>query len=357
MPGLTSQQKRQLLKLMQSGFENYAWAFGARMRVDALTDSPEQNRALIERYGKEFCDILDRRPDWRESLPEFQEDLPDLQEDLFNLIERGCSPLEIIDLMFACTRPWSFAISDSLASVGLNDLTLYTLALACHWVAGKISVLNMPQIPGPLFFLSHSFPKLSEEDQERFRQDIQQLPRLLRLFGDLVRIYLPDKTLIAELEPVLIDCELLFFYRLLCKFNFGYPTLSYLLKTMRQVRNTLAPKAQDLRWFLPVRITPKRSGSPVPVMRDPLSESALQQRLYRFSKTDGLWHSFSGSALQPPPCKSSKTDEFWSCVIQRMTLRHLSDEFLKQRAHAATLLSLHRELMMPMPWPASHPSN
>ena len=177
MPGLTSQQKRQLLKLMQSGFENYAWAFGARMRVDALTDSPEQNRALIERYGKEFCDILDRRPDWRESLPEFQEDLPDLQEDLFNLIERGCSPLEIIDLMFACARPWSFAISDSLASVGLNDLTLYTLALACHWVAGEISVLNMPQIPGPLFFLSHSFPKLSEEDQERFRQDIQQLPR------------------------------------------------------------------------------------------------------------------------------------------------------------------------------------
>jgi hypothetical protein len=97
MEGLTPQQKRRLLESMATGFKNYAVAYGDRRHIGALTDHEDKNRVLIFSCGAEFGAILDGRTDWLE-------DLPELQEDLFNLIERGCPLLDIIDFMFACTK-------------------------------------------------------------------------------------------------------------------------------------------------------------------------------------------------------------------------------------------------------------
>jgi hypothetical protein len=320
MAGLSSEQKRKLLELMASNFKNYSLVVGGRKHVGALTDSLEQNRTLIESYGAEFGRILDGQTDWLE-------DLLQLQEDLFALIERGCPPLDIIDLMLACTSGRSPAFADSLGSVGLNDPTLHALKIACHWVAENITALNTPPIPGPLTFLSRILPELAEEDHARLMNDIQKLPELLHVFGDLLNYYPPDKTLIAKVDPWLRECELGFFYMLLDHFKFGYPTLSCMLKAMRHVRYRISPKATYLHRFRRVRVArKKRSASDEPDVRDPFSESALQRRLYRFSKKNGTWY----------------------IRMQLILWRYLSDEFSDQRAGGATLFSLLPTLMKPM---------
>jgi hypothetical protein len=173
-----------ILKIVRDGFEDYA---AADLRpISAPPPSHQENRALIAGCGAEFLRLLDGQTD-------YQEDLAQLKEDLFRLIEEGCPPLDIIDLMFVCTRGWSATIPDKLKSVGLDAPVLVVLKDVCRWTADTISKLSLPSIPGPLFFLPHSLPELSEEDRAELRLQIQRLPELLRVFADLLTISQPDK--------------------------------------------------------------------------------------------------------------------------------------------------------------------
>ena len=185
MAGLTIPQKRRLLELAASGFKNYADKYGDRRHVWAVTDSEDENRHLILTYGEKFGIILHGRSDWLAELP-------DLQEDLFNLIERGCPVLDIIDLMFACTKGRSPAIPDRLESIGLREPSLRLLRQICQLASEKISALNQSGA-GPLSFLSELLPELNEEDQTRLDHDIRRLPDLIGLFGDLLSIYPPSE--------------------------------------------------------------------------------------------------------------------------------------------------------------------
>jgi len=136
MAALTSQQLGELSELMKSGFEDYALTYGDRHHVGAVTDSVEKNTSLIGKCGAEFVRILDGKTGW-------QEDLPQLREDLFNLIQRGCPKLDVIDLSFACTKGRTPSISDTLKSIGLADPSLQVLAQLCKLVSEKISALEL----------------------------------------------------------------------------------------------------------------------------------------------------------------------------------------------------------------------
>jgi len=304
---------------MKSGFEDYALTYGNRHHVGAVTDSAEKTTSLIRKCGAEFVRILDGKTGW-------QEDLPQLREDLFNLIQRGCHELDVIDLSFACTRGRTHSISDTLKSIGLADPSLQVLAQLCKLVSEKISALNLPGTKGVIYFLPQLLPELpDDENRARLISDLYRLPELLGLYGDLLRLYPPKKELQAKIDPILREFELVLFYELLSHFNLGYPTLSRLLKTMRQVRFSVTPNAGYVRQFRRVRTRRKQPDSQQSSARDPFGELALQKRLHRFSKENVNWHT----------------------IMVWMVLRYLSDECSTQRERGATLLSLVPTLMKP----------
>jgi hypothetical protein len=299
MAGWTLKQQQVLSMRVSDAFKQYAETFGDRVHVGTITDTPEQNRSLITRCGEEFVRILDgKSKDW-------QSDLPQLRADLLRLLERGCPPLDIIDFMFACTRGRNRGISDTLEAIGLKgDQSLSLLGRLCHLTADKIGLLNMPHVPGPLSFLPTLLPELSDEDRARLADDFKRLPDVLQLFGKLLTIYSPEAARVPAFNELMEHADLTLFYILLSFFDAGYPTLSVLLRTMRHVRYTADPRAKYVRRFGRVRVKSLQRDEPV---RDPLRETALQRRLYRFLSDNWNWRVFLSSLvlqyLSPPPLK------------------------------------------------------
>jgi hypothetical protein len=307
MVPLSSQQVRKLSELMKSGFEEYATTHGDRMRIGSVTDSPEKNSALIRSYGLEFVRILNET-EWTE-----------LREDLSILIEKGCPKLDIIQLTFACTRGRSLAISDTLASVGLDGPSFDILAQLCELVSDKIAALDNPS--GPVHCLSQLLPELpDDEDRARLVEQLRSLPELLGFYGRLLSLYPPKKELHTQLEPIQKDYELILLYNLLEHYGFGFPTLSRLLMAMRWVRFRISPKARYVRRFGRVRVNNrgKRCEAGEKAVRDPFGVAALQRRLHRFSKEH----------------------KNWQVLLIQSVLRYMSDEWSKQRANGGTLLDL-----------------
>jgi len=298
MTGRTLRQQA-LSTRMSDSFKQYADTFGNRVQVGAITDTPEQNTTLILRCGEEFVRILDEKTEDRVPIPrgktdDWESELTQLRADLLGLLERGCPPLDIIDFMFACTRGRNRGIPDTLEAIGLSDPSLNLLGRICHLAADKIALLNMPQVPGPLSFLPKLLPELSEEDRARLADDLNRLPDLLVLFGNLLTIYRPKAARVPPVEELMQNADLTLFYILLSHFGAGYPTLSVLLRTMRRVRYTVAPRARYVRRFGRVRVKSLRCDEPV---RDPLRETALQRRLHRFLSDNWNWHVFLGSLV------------------------------------------------------------
>lgn len=321
MTGCTPKQVQALSTRMSAAFKQYADTFGDRVHIGALTDTPEQNRALILGYGQEFVRIVEgETKDWEGELPQ-------LRVDLVGLLERGCTPLDIIDFMFACTKGRSDSVSDSLKSIGLRgDPSLNLLRAICHLVSAKISALNTPHVPGPLFFLPQLAPELSEEDRARLADDLKRLPELLAVFGDLLTIYPPKEARAPEIEEVLRQKDIALFYVLLSNFNAGYPTLSVLLRTMRRVRYAVTPKARYVRRVSGVRVgRDPSSGRDESSVRDPLNATALQRRLHRFFSDNGNLHFY----------------------MHFLVLLYLSSAFAEQRTNAATLRAALPTLMKP----------
>jgi hypothetical protein len=313
MDALNSERVRKLSEQMKSGFEDYATTHGGRMRIGSVTDSPEKNTALIRSYGMEFVRILKGQTDW-------VEDLPQLREDLLTLTEKGCPQPDIIQLTLACTRGHSFAVSDTLKSIGLADPSLQLLSELCELVSGKIAALNAPGVHGPLFFFRELLPELPDDkDRAELIADLHRLPKLLSFFGNLLSMYPPKKELQAQLEPILKDYELFLLYNLLNHYGFGFPTLSRLLMAMRRVCFRIAPKPRYVRGFRPAGVKRRKaSEAGETALRDPFSVTALQRRLHRFSKESRNWEH----------------------LVTWSMLRYLSGEWSKQRASGETLLDL-----------------
>jgi hypothetical protein len=294
MAAPTDIQRRKLVNEMQSAFHTYAEIYGSRVHVGALTDSEEINRKLILSYGAAFNRILED--------DEASEDSVELQDDVFNLTSRGCPKLDIIDLMFACTTGRNLSVLDNLAEVGVSDPILLQLRVACTWCADRIALLNKPQVQGPLHFLPKTVPEISGEDRTRLITDLQKLPDLLHIFGDLLSMYPPENIRRFEKSGWGTEGQLAFYYLIIDHFKLGYPTFSRLLRTMRQVRYSVSPKTRYVHRIGRVRV--KRRDTQKSPIRDPLRDLALQRRLRRFfdaqpsferwAKNHVIWY-FSGA--------------------------------------------------------------
>ncbi len=315
MAGLTSQQKGQLLEFMASSFKKYAMMYGDRRSVGAVSDPPKENLILIYSCGADFGAILDDRTDFDEVAP--------LKECLFQLIERGCPVLDIIDLMFACTKGRTPAIPDRLESIGLSGNSLHLLRFTCQLVSEKISALNGSGA-GPLYFLPQLVPELSKEDRVRLSHDIQRLPELIGLFGDLLSIYPPSEVISKGINAALYNGELVFFYVLLDCFKFGFPALGCLLRAMRHCRDLASPSTEYLSKIAPIRVTLSEQSQSQgrSDVRDPLGNTALQKRLNMFSRNN----------------------ESWYHLMHSWIVRYLSDEFSERRKSGAILFSVLSEL-------------
>jgi hypothetical protein len=325
MTGLTSPQRRRLSEVVAEGFKRYTEKYGDRRHVGALTDSEDENRNLILSCGAKFGVILHGRSDWLA-------DLPDLQEDLFNLIEGGCPILDIIDLMFACTKGRSLAIPDRLEEIGLQEPSLGLLRQICQLASEKISALNQSGA-GPLSFLSELVPDLAEDDRVRLEHDIQRLPDLIGLFGDLLDIHPPSSAVNRGMNASLRNCEVVLFRMLLDRFTLGFPALSRLLRAMRQARSLAFPE-KPIRGIATRRVVLSEQSKSAERSdeRDPFGERALQRRLNRFFREpeNGKWHFLM---------------QFWM-------LRYLSAEFSAQRASGAIFFSVLEQLTAPHHPPA-----
>ena len=236
---------RKLVKEMESAFYTYAETYGSRVHVAALTDSAEKNRDLILGYGAEFDRILEDH--------EASEDSVELQEDIFNLTSRGCPKLDIIDMMFRCTTGRNLSVFDDLAELGLSESVLLQLKVACAWCADRIALLNRPQVQGPLRFLPKTVPEISGEDRTRLITELQKLPDLLHIFSDLLKMHPPENIRRFEKSGWGREGQLAFFYLIVDHFKLGYPTISRLLRTMRQIRYSVSPKTRycNLPRFFP----------------------------------------------------------------------------------------------------------
>ena len=290
MDAFNAQRVRKLSEHLKSGFENYAATHGARMRIGSVTDTPEENKALILGYGMEFVRILNESK-WTE-----------LREDLFVLTEKGCPKLDIVQLAFACTRGRSLAMSDTLASVGIGgERSLHLLGKICEFLSEKIAALD--HAGGPVDSLSQLLPELPDnEERVRFVEQLRQLPQVLDFYGGYLGLYAEQMGPQQKDEPILKDYELVLLYNLLIHYGLGFPTLSRILMAMRDARCKISPKT--------------RYG-------DTCSDVALQRRLHRFSKKH----------------------KDWQILICWLVLRYLSSEWSTQRMRGETLLDLVPQIM------------
>ena len=297
MAAPTDIQLRKLVTEMDSAFKSYAELYGGRVHVRALTDSAEINRDLILSYGAAFNRILED--------DEASEDSVELQDDVFNLTSRGCPKLDIIDMMFRCTTGRNMSVFDNLIELDFSESVLLQLRVACAWCADRIALLNKPQVQGPLHFLPKTVPEISGEDRTRLITDLQKLPDLLHIFGNLLSMYPPENIRRFEKSGWGTEGQLAFFYLIIDHFKLGYPTLSRLLRTMRQVRYSVSPKTRYVHRIGRVRV--KRRDTQKSPIRDPLRDLALQRRLRRFfdaepsfelwAKNHVIWY-FSGACAR-----------------------------------------------------------
>jgi hypothetical protein len=290
MRELSAQQVRKLSELMKSGFEEYAETHGARMRIGSVTDTPEENAALIRGYGMEFIRILN------------ESEGTELRQDLFVLTEKGCPKLDIVQLALACTRGRSLAMSDTLASIGIGgDRSLHLLGKICEFLSEKIAALDIAG--GPVDSLSKLLPELPDnQDRARFVEQLRLLPQTLEFYGSYLGLYAelkmrPEK----KVEPILKDHELVLLYNLLTHYGFGFPTLSRILMAMREARFKISPKTR---------------------YADTISDAALQRRLHRFSKKY----------------------KDWQLLLSWLVLQYLSDQWSARRASGETLFDLMSEI-------------
>lgn len=294
MAAPTDIQLRKLVTEMDSAFKHYAELYGDCVHVGALTDCAETNRKLILSYGTEFNRILED--------DEASEDSVELQDDVFSLTSRGCPKLDIIDMMFSCTTGRNMAISDNLADVGISYEALAYLEALCAWCGDCIARLNNPHVKGPISFLPQTVPEIVGEEQTKLIADLHKLPDLLHIYSSLLKMYPPHNVREYDQSGWAREGQLAFSYLIIDHFKLGYPTLSRLLRTMRQVRYSVSPKTRYVHRIGRVRV--KRRDTQQSAIRDPLRDLALQRRLRRFfeaqpsferwAKNHVIWY-FSGA--------------------------------------------------------------
>jgi len=257
---LTKEQRKELLAWAGAGFREYAnlcekrgeeWVAitkeNARIVGKTYNHTPAQLanmiyqgsihhniRTQIEAYAKEFGRVL------RDEVEMSDEDDPlTLGSDLHGLMKSGCPPVELVELMLACTSDYGVTIPDLLmTALPLNDC--------------------LRRIP---------------ENARHFR-----IPRRPRRFKGAVPLSIQ---FMLEMKPyhacadgmsqaARVAFHVAYLYTFLKHFRYGHETATRLLRTMQFVRRRVPAVADYL----------KTRG------RDTFRAGALQRRVLRFFKSN-----------------------------------------------------------------------
>lgn len=270
-PATNAAQRSKMIGWIASGFERY----GA-MYVDLNATNVERIRAEIRRYSDEFGRMLGRNAD------DNGLDLPELREDLIRLMEQNCPPVDIVELMMRCTSKVGVVRSVGLHYLDISRADLLDLERCYRQAADTISQLLRS---GPLVFVPGL---LVPNGVYRAVRRVKALSKRADSIARRLDTY-EQVTVLPWFNAFLKDGELGFFYKLLESFHCGYPTLSRLLRAMRNVRHIVDDDAGFPRVLDPKvikRSTGRFACKSGEIVRDPFSEFALQQRLYRFFEVD-----------------------------------------------------------------------
>src|SRR5437762_4774008 len=239
---LTVVETGQLVAWMETAFSAYAKASSDSGWTREPYETPEQCQARILQYGSELGRILRGTADYHVA--------PELVDDLYGLMNRGCPALDIVELMLACTNLFGGDISDFVEAVGIPE-KLKTVRRNCRQMADAISTLNMRALPvRPHDFLREQFP--NNRERRRARSLIDGLPDALHYMEKVLERYpsVPDPVTKAGWKHGIEA----YFYALLRYFKYSYPTLSRLLRAIREVRHTVSPDAAYSRNIAPIPI-------------------------------------------------------------------------------------------------------
>jgi hypothetical protein len=286
-------QKQKIELWIATAFEQYA------AKCEIVREVGVSLATEVRRYKGEFSRIV------------LSSEEVELRNDLYNLMNRGCPALDIVELMLVCTSGIQRTISYGLDEVGITDNVLRRLKQNLVWTAEVLDVLNDPILLGPLDTLAERFPR--KRDERSARRSIEAVPDALRTLAAVLENYPPAHESEPMIKALAENEFFVYLYLLLRNFGEGYPTLSRLLTTMRRVQRTVSPDAEYLHKFISIRIVSgKRKGK----INDPFTEGALQYRLYRFNR------------------------DFPIVVQQMHTLvsHYTSDGYTKYRQHGQTML-------------------
>lgn len=285
--GSSPKERHDLAIWLQDAFERYA----AKLVSQSAPKTPEFAdwvRSKICLVGKELSLIIKFG-----DVGEF-DFLPDLQKDLLALKDHHCPPLDFAELITICTSRDPTKAEDSLRPD--KDL----LAISDH-ARGIRTLLSKPR----LFPVSYLKSLTAEQ-----RKGIEALPEIL---APLTTLPMPVPPPLHPWVPA-VSHKLArpFLYILLRHYGLHYSAMSRLLRTMRTVREIVG-------FACAPSVAPQADG------KDPLSEGALQQQLYR-----DIWNE----------------NPNYKCLFKGAIKRYLSPEFAEKRKNGLTLLSHYTPLLI-----------
>jgi hypothetical protein len=310
--GLSAKQKTQTEEWIFSAFERYL----ARdihkttelLPPEAVDRFMEDRRSYIQRYGDEFRRVLHGEVQICYGVDRIK-----LREDLHKLMTRECTALDIVDLMLHC-HPGVGHDACWTENLRYEEAYNYRLKQDLEQLAVQVSDLLNPE-GGMPHHLRKLMPEKYKEQGPRMWQLVCSLPETLDCMAAMIESYSPTKA--AAKRSYGARIFLAYFYVFLKHFNCGFPTLSRLLRVMRQVSRTIASRPDCPICHFPIgrscsaKLSEEKSkGTP----DDPLSQTALQRSTCRFFQENPGW-------------KSSMSDD---------VTKYMSVEYAEHRARGET---------------------
>src|SRR5947209_8237365 len=155
-PGLRRQQARELQEWLQVAFKRFADLWGHAVDNIGPGETAEDSRIRIRRYGQRFVEIA------RGRVGEIPGADPDLPMDLYDLMQRNCPELDIVQFLLSCTSGHTNTVAARLKRYDITEQTLDKINEYSRWISDAMLLLNEPAIPGPLIFLKRWIPHKRE---------------------------------------------------------------------------------------------------------------------------------------------------------------------------------------------------
>ncbi len=261
----------QIQAWMADGFNEYEDIFGERQYICDPNVSADENRELIRKHGEQYVRVLTPQIEWQGDRTKLQKDLQKLKAENFPV-------LDLVELMFACTRGGNYSIWNNLRRIGIEKSHIEDLRSNCEKAGRTLALLNSSAVPGPLFFLPQYRPQLAKKELTELKIELYMMPFLLLQLADWLKTYPPEPLVSVNYEMQHFEQHV--FNLLLKEYGCSQSTLSRILSSMRRVREIITP---DKKYVLDIKVKGDGAGD----TKDTYEASAIQKRLSRYKKEYG----------------------------------------------------------------------